>query len=70
MNKIKNFLFYVGILILQCVFLAVFAFLLIFIMSWTVQKIVGKDNIQTMGKATTKFVNTQWKNLEDYANDR
>ena len=70
MNKIKNFLFYAGMLILPCIFLAVFAFLLIFIMSWTFQEIVGKDNIQTMDKAATKFINTQWKNLEDYANDR
>lgn len=70
MNKIKIFLFYAGMLILNCIFLAVFAILLILIMSWTFQEIVGKDNIQTMDKATTKFINTQWKNLEDYANDR
>lgn len=70
MNKIKNFLFYGGLLILNCIFLAVFTFLLIFIMSRTFQEIVGKDNIQTMDKAATKFINTQWKNLEDYANDR
>ena len=70
MNKIKNFLFYAGMLILHCIFLAVFAFLLIFIISCAFQEIVGKDNIQTMNKAATKFINTQWENLEDYANDK
>ena len=70
MDKIKNFLFYAGILILDCIFLVIFAFLSVFIVSWTFQEVVGKDNVQTIDKAATKFINTQWKNLEDYANDR
>ena len=70
MNKIKNFLFYIGMLILQCISVAIFMTLLVLIMSWSFNELVGKDNIKTIDKATTKFINTQWKNLEDYVNDR
>ena len=70
MKNIKKILFYIGMLILHCISVAIFMTLLVLIMSWSFNELVGKDNIKTIDKAATKFVNTQWKNLEDYANDR
>ena len=70
MENIKKILFYIGMLILQCISVAIFMTLLVLIMSWSFNELVGKDNIKTIDKAATKFINTQWKNLEDYANDR
>lgn len=69
-EKIKTFLFYAGMLILHCLSVAIFFILLVLIVSWSFSEIIGKDNIRTIDKATTKFINTQIKNLEDYANDR
>ena len=70
MKTFKDILFFAGMIILQCVSLAVFVLLLALILQWGFTELIGKDNVQTIDKATTKFINTQIKNLEDYANDR
>ena len=68
METLKSILFYIGMIILQCVSLAVFVLLLALILQWGFTELIGKDNVQTIDKATTKFINTQIKNLEDYTN--
>ena len=70
MKTFKDILFFIGMIVLNCVSLAVFGLLLTLILQWSFVELVGKDNVQTIDKATTKFINTQIKNLEDYANDR
>lgn len=70
MKTFKDILFYIGMIILQCTMVAVFSTVLTLILSWGFTELIGKDNVQTIDKATTKFINTQIKNLEDYANDR
>ena len=70
METLKSILFYIGMIILQCTMVAVFVTILALILSWGFTELIGKDNVQTIDKATTKFINTQIKNLEDYTNDR
>ena len=68
MKTFKDILFFIGMIVLQCLSTAVFLTILTLILSWGFTELIGKDNVQTIDKATTKFINTQIKNLEDYAN--
>ena len=70
MKTFKDILFYIGMIVLQCLSTAVFLTILTLILSWGFTELIGKDNVQNLDKATTKFINTQIKNLEDYTNDR